>query len=45
MDATWPEYPEATAVLSDSLSVVQNYSANRCKLWQDNDFYKYAWTN
>ncbi|KAM3877257.1 para-nitrobenzyl esterase [Diretmus argenteus] len=45
MEAQWPEFPAATALLSDKLSVVQDYSAVRCRLWQDNGFYSYAWVN
>lgn len=45
MDATWPEYPAATALLSDSLSVVPSYSADRCELWKENGLYSYAWIN
>ncbi|KAF1393291.1 hypothetical protein PFLUV_G00037050 [Perca fluviatilis] len=41
----WPEYPAATALLSDSLTAVHNYSAVRCQLWKDNGLYAYAWTN
>ncbi|XP_076591639.1 para-nitrobenzyl esterase [Chaetodon auriga] len=45
MEDKWPEYPAATALLSDSLSVVQNYSAVRCQLWKENGLYAYAWVN
>lgn len=45
MEAKWPEYPAGTALLSQGLSVVQNHSAERCRLWQDNSFYPYAWIN
>lgn len=45
MDATWPEYPAATALLSDTLSVVPSYSADRCELWKENGLYAYAWIN
>ncbi|XP_076011629.1 para-nitrobenzyl esterase [Genypterus blacodes] len=45
MEDQWPEYPSATALLSHSLSVVQNYSAARCQLWQENGLYAYAWMN
>ncbi|XP_075939268.1 para-nitrobenzyl esterase [Anarhichas minor] len=45
MEAEWPEYPAATALLSDRLSVVQNYSSARCQLWKENGLYAYAWTN
>ncbi|KAM7015966.1 para-nitrobenzyl esterase [Tautogolabrus adspersus] len=41
----WPEYPGATALLTDSLSVVQNYSDARCRLWRENGLYSYAWIN
>jgi len=41
----WPEYPEATALLSNNLTTVKGNSTVRCKLWQDNGFYAYAWTN
>ncbi|XP_070814364.1 para-nitrobenzyl esterase [Chaetodon trifascialis] len=45
MEDTWPEYPAATALLSDSLAVVQSYSAVRCQLWKENGLYAYAWMN
>lgn len=45
MGNEWPEYPAATALLSDSLSAVQNYSAERCQLWEKNGLYAYAWMN
>ncbi|XP_062327204.1 para-nitrobenzyl esterase [Osmerus eperlanus] len=45
MPEGWPEYPEGTAVLSASLKVVSSYSADRCRLWEENGFYSYAWIN
>ncbi|KAJ3593921.1 hypothetical protein NHX12_006254 [Muraenolepis orangiensis] len=45
MEDVWPEYPAATALLSNRLNVVKSYSAVRCQLWQDSGFYSYAWTN
>ncbi|XP_075871368.1 para-nitrobenzyl esterase isoform X3 [Nelusetta ayraudi] len=45
MDASWPQYPETTALLSDSLLPVRNFSANQCDLWRSNGFYNYAWIN
>ncbi|XP_072235902.1 para-nitrobenzyl esterase [Leuresthes tenuis] len=45
MEAKWPEYPSATALLSDSLTVVQSYSSSHCELWKKNGLYAYAWTN
>ncbi|XP_034051513.1 para-nitrobenzyl esterase [Thalassophryne amazonica] len=45
LEDQWPEYPSATALLSSNLSVVQNYSAERCQLWQQNGLYAYAWIN
>ena len=45
MEDKWPEYPAATALLSDSLSVAQNYSSERCQLWKKNGLYAYAWMN
>ncbi|KAK5934868.1 hypothetical protein CgunFtcFv8_020282 [Champsocephalus gunnari] len=41
----WPEYPAATALLSDQLSAVQSYSSARCQLWEENGLFAYAWTN
>ncbi|XP_056463472.1 LOW QUALITY PROTEIN: para-nitrobenzyl esterase-like [Gadus chalcogrammus] len=41
----WPEFPSATALLSNRLKVVQSYSDERCRLWQDNGFDAYAWVN
>ncbi|XP_068995744.1 para-nitrobenzyl esterase isoform X1 [Embiotoca jacksoni] len=45
MEAEWPEFPAATALLSEHLTVVQNYSAPRCELWKENGLYAYAWVN
>ncbi|XP_029702212.1 uncharacterized protein [Takifugu rubripes] len=45
MDSSWPEYPSATALLSDRLRVAQNYSADRCELWRNNSLFSYAWIN
>ncbi|KAG7277862.1 hypothetical protein CRUP_001314 [Coryphaenoides rupestris] len=45
MAKEWPEYPAATAVLSNTLKAVKDYSAVRCQLWKDKGFYAYAWTN
>lgn len=45
MKAEWPEYPAATALLSDRLTVAHDYSGDRCRLWRDNGLYAYAWIN
>ena len=45
MPEGWPEYPEGTAVLSAGLKVVSSYSADRCRLWEENSIYSYAWIN
>uniref|UniRef100_A0A3Q2PTF1 Si:ch211-71n6.4 n=1 Tax=Fundulus heteroclitus TaxID=8078 RepID=A0A3Q2PTF1_FUNHE len=45
MKAAWPEYPAATALLSDSLDVKKDYSSTRCELWRKNGLYAYAWMN
>ncbi|XP_034535016.1 para-nitrobenzyl esterase-like [Notolabrus celidotus] len=45
MESEWPEYPSAIAVLTDGLSVHQNYSYARCQLWKSNGLYDYAWMN
>lgn len=45
MPEAWPEYPAATALLSKDLTVAQNYSADRCRLWEKNGFLPYAWIN
>ncbi|XP_023134994.2 para-nitrobenzyl esterase [Amphiprion ocellaris] len=45
MEADWPEYPAATALLSHNLTVVQSYSAARCELWKQNGLFAYAWMN
>ena len=41
----WPEYPAATALLSDRLLAAENYSSERCQLWKENGLYAYAWAN
>lgn len=45
MAGEWPEYPRATALLSDRLTAVQNYSAERCELWRNSSLFSYAWIN
>ncbi|XP_030622438.1 uncharacterized protein si:ch211-71n6.4 [Chanos chanos] len=45
MPDEWPEFPSNTALLAKDLSVVQNPSAQRCSLWENNGFYSYAWIN
>lgn len=45
MNPSWPQYPEATAVLTDVLLPVQNFSGAQCELWRRNGFYNYAWIN
>ncbi|XP_072550782.1 para-nitrobenzyl esterase [Salminus brasiliensis] len=45
MPPEWPEFPTQTALLNNTLQVAQNPFAERCKLWEENDFYKYAWIN
>lgn len=45
MDSSWPEYPSATALLSDRLTVVHSYSADRCELWRNSSLFSYAWIN
>lgn len=45
MDSSWPEFPSATALLSDTLRVDQNYLADRCELWRNNSMFSYAWIN
>ncbi|KAM4743923.1 para-nitrobenzyl esterase isoform 2-T2 [Anableps anableps] len=45
MEAAWPEYPAAIALLSERLEVKQNYSSTRCELWRKNGLYAYAWMN
>ncbi|XP_041837097.1 para-nitrobenzyl esterase [Melanotaenia boesemani] len=41
----WPEYPASTALLSETLKPVHNYSSARCELWKENGLYAYAWMN
>ncbi|XP_037102736.1 para-nitrobenzyl esterase isoform X2 [Syngnathus acus] len=41
----WSAYPGVTALLSSKLSVVNEYSAARCRLWKKNGLYAYAWIN
>ncbi|XP_015240074.1 PREDICTED: para-nitrobenzyl esterase-like isoform X1 [Cyprinodon variegatus] len=45
MEAAWPEYPAAMALLSDRMELTQNYSSARCELWRKNGLYTYAWIN
>lgn len=44
MDPSWPDYPSATALLSDRLTVVQSYS-DACELWRNSSLFSYAWIN
>ncbi|XP_032374916.1 para-nitrobenzyl esterase [Etheostoma spectabile] len=45
MEDAWPDYPAATALLSNSLTAVRDYSAARCQLWKDSGLDAYAWSN
>ncbi|KAG7233817.1 hypothetical protein INR49_006545 [Caranx melampygus] len=45
MSSEWPDYPAATALLSNKLLVTQSYSAARCDLWRKNGLFAYAWIN
>ncbi|XP_059204121.1 para-nitrobenzyl esterase [Centropristis striata] len=45
MEAEWPEYPAATALLSHKLTSSQNHSVAQCRLWEENGMFAYAWTN
>ncbi|KAJ8402901.1 hypothetical protein AAFF_G00362150 [Aldrovandia affinis] len=45
MPTTWPKYPSHVALLSSNFTTVQNHSTARCKLWEENGFYQYAWIN
>nr|XP_040018719.1 para-nitrobenzyl esterase [Gasterosteus aculeatus aculeatus] len=44
MKEEWPEYPAATALLSDQLTAVHNYSWARCRLWKESGMSAYAWS-
>lgn len=41
----WPEYPSGIALLNDSLKVEKSYFPERCRLWQENGLFAYAWMN
>lgn len=45
MDSSWPEFPSATALLSDTLRVEPSFLADRCELWRNNSLFSYAWIN
>ncbi|XP_016536653.1 para-nitrobenzyl esterase [Poecilia formosa] len=45
MEAAWPEYPSAIALLSEKLEVKKNHSSTRCELWEKNGLFAYAWMN
>uniref|UniRef100_A0A3P9HFY3 Carboxylic ester hydrolase n=2 Tax=Oryzias latipes TaxID=8090 RepID=A0A3P9HFY3_ORYLA len=45
MASDWSVYPESTALLSDNLELVQNYSQARCDLWRSSGLFDYAWMN
>lgn len=45
MPEEWPEFPSSVALLDKNISFVLNYSRERCDLWEQNDFYSYAWIN
>uniref|UniRef100_A0A1A8CN07 Carboxylic ester hydrolase n=1 Tax=Nothobranchius kadleci TaxID=1051664 RepID=A0A1A8CN07_NOTKA len=44
MEADWPEYPSATALLSSNLTL-QIPASTRCDLWKENGLFAYAWMN
>lgn len=45
MPEEWPEFPSSVALLDKNISFVLNHSRERCDLWEQNDFYSYAWIN
>lgn len=45
MEADWPEFPAATALLSDQLKLASSYPAERCELWKRSGLLSYAWIN
>lgn len=45
MPEAWPTYPIGTALLDQNLTVTQDASNGRCKLWEERGFYPYAWIN
>lgn len=45
MPPEWPEYPDGTALINLSLSVVKDYRSAQCELWEKNDMFQYAWIN
>ncbi|MED6247677.1 hypothetical protein ATANTOWER_012554 [Ataeniobius toweri] len=45
MEAAWPEYPAAIALLSDSLEVKPKFLSTRCELWRKSGLFAYAWMN
>ncbi|KAG8431812.1 hypothetical protein GDO86_019822 [Hymenochirus boettgeri] len=45
MPDIWPEYPNATALLSRELTAHSDYRADQCAFWERNDMFQYAWIN
>lgn len=48
MPADWAEFPSHTAMLGKTFQDAEGMwhpFADRCKLWEEQDFYKYAWIN
>lgn len=45
MPAEWAEFPSRTALLDNTFRAVRDPFSERCRLWEEQDFYKYAWIN
>ncbi|KAK7912696.1 hypothetical protein WMY93_012907 [Mugilogobius chulae] len=47
MDSSWPEFPSSLALLSENFTLVQSDSpiVTRCRLWEENGLFEYAWMN
>lgn len=41
----WLPYPNSTAILNENITIVKEYSPNKCKFWLDNGFFSYSWIN
>ena len=43
--SSWGQFPQQTALLSDSVNISSGYHTAECQFWLANGFLSYAWVN
>lgn len=41
----WSKFPKSVAVLSENITIQQNYSKMKCKFWKNHGFHVYTWVS